>query len=192
MENQENVTNVTENVVEQPTEEVVEGIELTDTTETNKETPIVEETKEVTKKYDDDDLDKIIARKLAKQEAKIRKEYEEKLSTYKDAEMVLTKGLDTEDITEATQKAREFYKEQGIIIPEATKPGLSEREIEILAKADAEDIIEDGIEEMTKERENLLSEGIDPQEKAIAFKVLNQMTQNANQIYEEEKKKNDK
>ena len=45
---------------------------------------------------------------------------------------------------------------------------------------------------MTKERENLLSEGIDPQEKAIAFKVLNQMTQNANQIYEEEKKKNDK
>ena len=33
---------------------------------------------------------------------------------------------------------------------------------------------------------------IDPQEKAIAFKVLNQMTQNANQIYEEEKKKNDK
>ena len=48
------------------------------------------------------------------------------------------------------------------------------------------------IEEMTKERENLLSEGIDPQEKAIAFKVLNQMTQNANQIYEEEKKKNDK
>jgi len=45
---------------------------------------------------------------------------------------------------------------------------------------------------MTKERENLLSDGIDPQEKAIAFKVLNQMTQNANQIYEEEKKKNDK
>ena len=52
--------------------------------------------------------------------------------------------------------------------------------------------IQTQIEEMTKERENLLSEGIDPQEKAIAFKVLNQMTQNANQIYEEEKKKNDK
>ena len=57
--------------------------------------------------------------------------------------------------------------------------------------------IQTQIEEMTKEREYLraggfLSEGIDPQEKAIAFKVLNQMTQNANQIYEEEKKKNDK
>lgn len=41
---------------------------------------------------------------------------------------------------------------------------------------------------MTK-KENLLSEGIDPKEKEIAFKVLNQMTQKANQIYEKEKKK---
>ena len=52
--------------------------------------------------------------------------------------------------------------------------------------------IQTQIEEMTKERENLLSDGIDPQEKAIAFKLLNQMTQNENQIYEEEKKKNHK
>ena len=51
--------------------------------------------------------------------------------------------------------------------------------------------IQSQIEEMTKERENLLSEGIDPKEKEIAFKVLNQMTQKANQIYEKEKRKND-
>ena len=157
MENNEVVTNVTENVVEQPTEEVVEGVELTDTTDTTEN--VVEETKEVVKKYDDDELDKIIAKKLAKQEAKLRKDYEEKLSKYQDTEKVLNTGLGTEDIVEATQKMREFYKEQGITMPEPVKPGLSEREIEILAKADAEDIIEDGIDEMTKEANRLAEKG---------------------------------
>lgn len=157
MENNEVVTNVTENVVEQTTEEIVEGVELTDTTDTTEN--VVEETKEVVKKYDDDDLDKIIAKKLAKQEAKLRKDYEEKLSKYQDTETVLNTGLGTEDIVEATQKMREFYKEQGITMPEPVKPGLSEREIEILAKADAEDIIEDGIDEMTKEANRLAEKG---------------------------------
>ena len=93
MENNETVTNVTENVVEQPTEEVVEGVELTDTTETKVNEPVVEETKEVVKKYDDDDLDRILAKKLAKQEAKLRKDFEEKLSKYQDTEAVLKTGL---------------------------------------------------------------------------------------------------
>lgn len=45
---------------------------------------------------------------------------------------------------------------------------------------------------MTKERENLLSEGIDPKEKEIAFKVLNQMTQKQIKFMKGKKKNDEK
>jgi len=47
--------------------------------------------------------------------------------------------------------------------------------------------IQPEISQMMAERERLLSEGIDPKEKAIAFNVLRQITENANSIYQSEK-----
>jgi len=136
--------------------EVVDGIELTDTTEEP-----VETTKEVapTKKYDDNEMDKIIAKKLARQEAKLTRSFEEKLSKYTSTEAILNAGLGTKDISEAGEKLAEFYKEQGITMPEKVAAGYSDRDIEILAKADAEEIIADGIDEMTKEANRLADKG---------------------------------
>lgn len=154
--NNEFVNELNENTEEQTVEEIVDGIELTDTTET----PAVEETIEVKAKlYDDDDLDKILARKMARREAKLQKEFEQKLSKYKNTEEILKVGLGTKDIDETNSQLTDYYKAQGLTLPEQVKQGLSDKEIEILARAEAEDIIEDGIEEMTKEANLLANKG---------------------------------
>lgn len=179
-ENEEKVLEVgseenTENTVGQTVEENVEGIELTDTTETEQ----VEETKEEqVRTYTDEDLDKIIAKKLAIQERKLTKDFESKLSTYKNTENVLNAGLGTKSIDEARERLTEFYKEQGINIPEPIKPGLSEREQTILAKAEAEEIIELGKEEAEKEANLLASRfsNLNIKEKAVFNTLASYLT----------------
>ncbi len=176
MEEEKIVTEVTENVEEQPTEEVVEGIELTDTTDPG---DVTEEEKEEVRTYTDEDLDRIIARKLSKQEAKLRKEFAGEISKYKTAETVLNTGLGTNDIDEATEKLKEFYKEQGVNIPDIVKPVLTEKEEQILAKAEAEEIIEDGYDEMTKEANRLASKGyqnLNSKEKVIFNTLAERLT----------------
>ena len=66
------VTEVTENVGEQTTEESVEA----------------QQPKTYTEEEFNQRLDDLLAKKLARKEAKIRKEYEEKYSPYKEAETV--------------------------------------------------------------------------------------------------------
>lgn len=152
MENEEMLeqTNETENVETQTTEENVEGIELTDTTDT---TEPVEEEKEEVKTFTQEEVDEIVRRRLARKE----RDYQKELSKYKSTEEVLKKGLNATDITEAESKLREFWKGEGISLPEPTKPGLTDNEIRILAKAEAEDIIESGDAE--NEANKLASKG---------------------------------
>jgi hypothetical protein len=175
------VTDVTENADELSAEEKVEGIELTDTTPTEGE-PEVEEIKEVKeKKYDDDDLDRIIAKKLAIQEKKVRKEYEEKLSKYEDTESVLNAGLGTKTIEESNQKLRDFYKEQGIEIPTqiAAKPVYNDKEVEILANYEADEIISLGEKEAEVEANELAKKGyanMNPREKVVFNKICTFLT----------------
>ena len=130
-------TNETENVETQTTEENVEGIELTDTTDT---TEPVEEEKEEVKTFTQEEVDEIVRRRLARKE----RDYQKELSKYKSTEEVLKKGLNATDITDAESKLREFWKAEGVSLPEPTKPGLTDSEIRILAKAEADDIIESG------------------------------------------------
>lgn len=178
MESNELVTEVTENVEEQTTEENVEGIELTDTAETVE--PIVEEKEEETpvRTYTDEEVDEILARKIARIESKLEKKYEKELSKYKDTENILNAGLGTKDIDEATNQLREYYKEQGVNIPDRIKPGLSEREQEILAKAEAEEIIELGKVEAEKEANILASrfETLTTREKAVFNTLASYLT----------------
>ena len=177
MESNELVTEVTENVEEQTTEENVEGIELTDTTEAEE---IAEEKEEVTpvRTYTDEEVDDILARKIARIESKLEKKYEKELSKYKDTENILNAGLGTKDIDEATSQLRDYYKDKGIDIPELVKPGLSEREQQILAKAEAEEIIELGKVEAEKEANLLASrfETLTTREKAVFNTLANYLT----------------
>lgn len=167
-ENKEPVTDVTENV-EQTTEEIV-----------NTESDVVDNSTssdETVKTYTEEELnarvDELLAKKIARKEAKIRKEYEEKYSSYKEAESVLNAGLGTSNITEATENLREFYTKKGINIPKY-EPTYNNYDMEAGAEKEANSIIELGYDEVVEEVDRLANKGeLSPRDKLIFNKLAN-------------------
>lgn len=102
-------------------------------------------------------LDDIVGKRLARKEAKIRKEYEQR---YGELESVLRAGTGKSDVTEMTSTFKEFYKNKGIEIPER-KAEYSKRECEILGGADADEIINAGYDEVVEEVDRLAAKGIE-------------------------------
>ena len=161
MENEEMLeqTNETENVETQTTEENVDGgIELTDTQEVeDKTTPKKEEAKQTLRELlksnpeYQEEFNSLVRTRLDRKD----REFERELSKYKDTENVLKSTLGASDITEANKKLREYYENEGIKLPDVYKPGLSSREIEVLAKADAQDFINEGYDSMLNEANRL-------------------------------------
>jgi hypothetical protein len=96
----------------------------------------------------------MIAKKLARKEAKMRKEYAQK---YSRLETVVNAGLGTKDVDEAVTKLTDFYTQKGINIP--TEPKYTDRDLDILAKAEAEDIISGGYDDIVEEVERLANLG---------------------------------
>lgn len=146
MENMENLVEQTENV-EQTTEE----------------------TQQVEKTYTQAEVDEIVGKRLARKEAKIRKEYDNK---YGHLENVLKAGTGKETVEEMTDTFEKFYESKGIKINK--RPEYSDRDIETLARRDAEDIIHAGYEEVVEETERLTKKGVanmTAREKAL-FKTL--------------------
>lgn len=143
-DNKELVTDVTENVEELATEELVDGA--------NVEEPIEAPVETFTKEQ----VDEMIAKKLARKEAKIRKEYDKK---YGRLESVLKAGTGEEDLETMTDTFADFYSRKGIEIP--TTPQYSQRDMEYLADRDANEIIEQGYEEITEELNRLSDIGFD-------------------------------
>ena len=160
-EAKEPVTDVTENVEEQTTEEIVEGGEDESVESTDVEnTEIVEESqKQDVKYYTEDEMnqrvDEILAKKLARKEAKIRREYEKK---YGRAETVLKAGLQKDSFEDAVTELENYYKEEGVQIPTYQ---YSERDTEILAKAEAEEIIDSGYDDLVEEVDRLAGIGVE-------------------------------
>lgn len=139
------IDEITENV-EQTTEEIAEN--TVENVENSAEGTVEMFTKE--------QVDEMIAKKLARKEAKIRKEYANK---YSRLETVVNTGLGTSDIEEATNKLTDFYKKRGVSIPDT--PNYSERDIQILADAEAMDIIDSGYDEIVEEVDRLADIGLD-------------------------------
>ena len=98
-----------------------------------------------------EEFSEMMKTRLDRQERTFQKE----LSKYKDTENVLKSALGASDIEEANKKLREYYENEGIKLPEVYKPGLSSREIEVLAKADAQDFINEGYDSMLNEANRL-------------------------------------
>lgn len=153
--NEELVSNETENVEEQTTEEIVDTESETEPTEEN-----VEETKEEEniRTYTDDEVNEIARKRAARVEKKLRREYEKKYSKLGN---VLNAGLGTSNIEEATTKLEDFYKEKGVSIPDSYEPRLSEDDIEVLANKDAEDIISSGYNDIVEEVDRLANIGVE-------------------------------
>ena len=152
MENNENLV----------TEEVTENVE-----QTTEETP---------KTFTQEEVNDMMGKRLARQEARIRKEYDRK---YGQLEGVLKAGTGKESVEEMTETFAKFYESKGIKIPE--KPNYSQRDIEVLANAEADDIIRSGYEELVEEVDRLAAKGIanmDAREKLV-FRALAEHRQNA-------------
>jgi hypothetical protein len=166
MEDKNLVTDVTENV-EQATEELVDGAKVEVEHEPTTEAPLAET-------FTKEQVDEMIAKKLARKEAKIRKEYDKK---YGRLENVLKAGTGVENVEEMADTFTDFYTKKGIQIP--STPQYSEREMQILADAEANDIISSGYDDIVEEVDRLADIGADnmtPQEKMIFSKLAKERT----------------
>jgi hypothetical protein len=146
------------------TEQVTENVETT-----TEETPVYTEAQFNAK------LDEVLGQRIARREAKIRKEYDRK---YGNLEEVLKAGTGKESVEEMTDTFTKFYASKGIKLPE--KPNYTDKDIEVLANADASEIIRSGYEDVVEEVDRLTALGANnmtAREKAY-FKVLAEHRQN--------------
>ena len=158
MENNENFVEQTENVEQ--------------TTEQTPETFTPEDVDRLVNEGVKKKLDEVLPGKIARQTARIRKEYDRK---YGDLEDVLKAGMGKEDVGEITEDLRDFYgKKKGIKMPE--KPNYTAQDIEVLAKADAADIISGGFDEVIEEADRLKAMGVEnmtARDKALFIALTN-------------------
>lgn len=157
-DNKELVENTTENVDELATEELVDG--NADANESNdSEKPV--------KTYTDEEVDEIVKKKLYRKENKIREEYEKK---YGKVEELLKAGLEKDNFEDAVNTLEEFYESKGVRIDNSKH--LSNRQIEMLSKAEAEDIISGGYEDIVEETDrlaNIIQDGTASEEEKQVF-----------------------
>jgi hypothetical protein len=160
MENNENLV----------TEEVTENVEQT-TEETRRNYSEAEFNEAVNKR-----VGEVMGGKIARREAKIRKEYDRK---YGDLMDTLRAGTGKESVEELNDTFSKFYESKGIKIER--KPTYSDKDNEILARAEADEIIRSGFEEVVDEVDRLTEIGaanMSKREKAI-FKILAEHRRNA-------------
>lgn len=146
--------NENENLV---TENVTENVE-----QTTEQTP--------PKMFTQNELDDIVGKAKARERAKITKRYEREYGGLMETlEFGMGKKNSVEEMTESIRKS---YASKGVKMPE--KPQYSERDIEVLAKADADEIIHMGYEDVVEEVDRLTELGVanmTAKEKAV-FKIL--------------------
>ena len=160
--------NENENLV---AEEVTENVE-----QTTEQTP---------KTYTQDEVNDIVGKRLARQEARIRKDYERKQRENDELVETLKAGTGKQSVKELDETFTKFYESKGIKINKK-KPDYSDEDIETLARADAESVIRGGYEEVVEEVDRLSELGVanmTAREKA-AFKVLAEHRQNAERSQE--------
>lgn len=138
----ENMVEMPENV-EETTEEIIESVEE----------PVIEEPAKV---YTEEEFRQRLEKGIKRREAKIRKEYDER---YGGLENVLKAGTGLGSVEEIEGNFRQFYEGKGIQIP--TQPTYSDKDIAVLAKAEAEDIIQSGLDEVIDEVNRLAKIGVD-------------------------------
>lgn len=114
------------------TDETLEELEVKDTTN--------EEEGKSEKTFTQEEVDRVVSQEKARFERKYRKEEESKLSKFKKLESVLRAGLNLSDEDDVLSKVEDFYKEQGIDIPD--NKSVNKKDAKILGIADAQEMIE--------------------------------------------------
>ena len=143
---QQEVIQETEVPAEQAEEEVTEQVEA----------PAQKAEEKPAKTYTQEELNRIVASRNARTEAKLRREYDRK---YGDLEAVLKAGTGKESVEDITGTLRTFYESKGVKIQ--PKAAYSRQDEERLGRADADDIINTGDEDVLEELEQLARIGKD-------------------------------
>lgn len=139
-------------------------------------------TEQTPKMFTQDEVNEIVGKAKARVKAKVEKTYEDKYGSLMNT---LRAGTGKETVEEVDNTFRQFYQKKGIQIAE--KPIYSARDIELLARAEANDIINSGYEEVVDEVDRLTEIGAEhmtPRQKAV-FKVLaehRQATERGNEL----------
>lgn len=133
-----------------------------------------EETQQV-KTYTQEEVNDIVGRRLARQEARIRKDVDRE---YGDLVEVLKAGTGKESIGDITETFRDHYQKRGV--PLKSKPTYTDEDMQILAKAEASEIISAGYDDVVDEVDRLskIGEKMTPKEKMV-FKALAEHRQKA-------------
>ena len=107
----------------------------------------VEQTTEQTPKlFTQDEVNEIVGKSKARERAKVTKQFERK---YGQLENVLKTGTGQDSVEEIADTFQKHYEKRGIQF--APKPSYTEKDIEILAQADANEIIGYGYDEVVEE-----------------------------------------
>lgn len=111
-------------------------------------------------------------KRLSRQKLNLQREYDGK---YSKVESLLSAGLRGKDLDENVKLLEEMYQEQGIDIPKQIQNHYSQKEVEILANAEADSIIADGYDVIIDETKRLLDKGYEnmTERDKIIFKKLN-------------------
>lgn len=111
-------------------------------TPTPKDATEVEEQAPVEKTYTQSDVDNI----LNSRTQSLNRKHQKELDKYRRTEEILRQGLGAETIDDINTQLTNFYKDQGVDIQEHS--GRSDREERILARADVEEIVSLGDDEI--------------------------------------------
>ncbi len=158
----------TENVGATATEEVVEQVKTVGQPEQVEQ---VEPEKIYTKEEFNTALNSAAGKRAARKEAKVRKEFER---DYGELVSVLEAGTGVKGVKELTAKLKEHYGNLGVQIE--TEPKYSTKDIEVLAQAEADDIIKDGFDEVYEEAKRLNELGVEnmsARDRAVFLKLTN-------------------
>lgn len=170
MENNNNnvIEEITENVDTTTTEEIVEDIEqIEEPTGESQSDKIYSEAEFQAK------MEESMNKKMPRREAKIRKAVDGEYRQHKELVSVLQAGTGEKDIGKLIDAFKTHYAGKGIDTS-PKQPEYSARENAILARAEAEDIIASGYDEVVEETNRLAQIGVEnmsAREKAV-FSVL--------------------
>lgn len=128
------------------------------------------------KTYTQEEVDAIVGKAKARAKAKVERDYQRK---YGSMEVVLRAGTGKQSVEEITDTLAQFYRSKGVKIPE--QPSYSQKDLDVLARAEANEFISSGYDDVVEEVERLAAIGaanMSAREKAL-FKVLAEHRQSA-------------
>lgn len=151
--------------------------EITENTEATPAEEKVESPKMYTEEEYNNKLNEVAGKRASRKEAKVRKEYERKFGSLLET---LRAGTGLETVEEIEDAFRNHYTSKGVEIKQkATEYSASD--LEVLARAEADEYIRGGIEDVEDEVDRLADIGVEnmtAREKAV-YKILGEHRQNS-------------